>query len=213
MDTCPASTPRAAPRGTAAQGREAETTAAEGRRLRPPDPRVLFSRRCSLGWQSRGGAARGLWLILTEPGHQLEAQPRSTLSLARQGAECQLRVASPTECRLPLNGAEGHVQDQPASVPSTVLLRNITWIRAAERASVWGHWQSLTRAELQAQAGIHRHTAQPASSILVPPTPSNRQLEEAFPGLDPALPVSVCFSTTACRILPPAPFHRIPYSL
>lgn len=106
------------------------------------------------------------------------------------------------------NGAEGHMQDQPASVPSTVLLRNITWIRAAERASVWGHWQSLTRAELQAQAGIHRHTAQPASSIPVPPTPSTRQLEAAFPGLDPALPVSVCFSTTACRILP-TPHHFI----
>lgn len=161
-----------------------------------------------MGWQSRGGAARGCWLIPPEPGCQLEAQPRSTRSPAPQGAGGRLLKASTGERRLYLQGAEDRVLGQPASVPSRALLRTTTSISAAQQASGSASPELSCR---QARRHVHR------GQLGHPPAPAPRPLEghcacAQLPGAGPrTLPGSSGFSTTACRTLPRGTMSSPPF--
>lgn len=83
----------------------------------------------------------------------------------------------------PLPGGKGYVlveqrfiyvQDKPASMLTTVLLRNTTWVSAAEHPSMWGCWLYLTIAEhqMQEQDAPTHNTAGPSSN----PSPFQPQL-------------------------------------
>ena len=163
----------------------------------------------SLGWQSRGGAAGGHWLIPLEPGHQLEAQSRSTLSpLGKKLNACWLSEASPRECRLhlrvtratrrtspPLCSAQLYEETPPGSgLPGQV------------------RWPDFPRAEPQAQASMYLHTVQLGILVLAPPTPRGRQLAAAFLGW--MLPSQSVFASLPLPAeLSPGTFHRITLSL
>lgn len=127
---------------------------------------------------------------------------------------------------LHLSTAEVPVQDQPAPMPTTALLRNTAWISMAERASVRGGSGSSSlllstkrKHRMQLHAVRLGHPPVPAPSISV-----HRQLEghcqcaQPCPGLDPSLAVSVsllCYALLYHCLLdcPPAPFQPLPLSL